>query len=80
MNFLSLLGQIKPYLPAAQIAVALILIILVLLQPRGESLGSAFGQSFAVPGKLRGISKHIFWFTLSIGIIFVVLALLRLLL
>ncbi|MDP3093669.1 MAG: preprotein translocase subunit SecG [bacterium] len=77
-NILGLISQLKPYLPAAQIVVALLLIILILLQPRGEALGSAFGQSFATVGKLRGASKSIFWFTIVLGVIFILLALLNL--
>jgi preprotein translocase subunit SecG len=52
--------------------------LLILLQPRGESLGSAFGQSFAPAGKLRGWSKKIFWLTLLLGFVFIGLALLNL--
>lgn len=79
-NLVASLSQIKPFLPELQIAVALLLIILVLLQPRGESLGSAFGQSLSGPGKLRGLSKKIFLFTLFVGFVFIVTALLNLLL
>jgi protein translocase SecG subunit len=66
---------IKPFLPFAQSAMALILIVLVLLQPRGDALGSAFGQSFFAVGNLRGFSKKIFWFTVFLGAIFILLAL-----
>ena len=79
-NFVAALSQIKPFLPAVQIVIAVLLTSLVLLQPRGESLGSAFGQSQIGPGKLRGISKKIFFFTLFLGFIFIVAALLNLLL
>lgn len=77
--FLELISKIKPYLPIVQIAVSLILIILILIQPRGESLGSAFGQSFAGVGKLRGASKMVFYLTIALGIIFILLALINLL-
>lgn len=79
-NLAAILSQIKPFLPVIQIVIALLLTSLVLLQPRGESMGSAFGQSLAGPGKLRGISKKIFFFTLFLGFIFIVAALLNLLL
>lgn len=79
MNVFQLIEQTRPYLPAAQIAIALLLIILIWLQPRGESLGSAFGQSFSLPGKLRGFSKKIFWLTIMLSVFFVILALLDLL-
>jgi len=77
-NFIGTISSLKPYLPIVQIVIALLLMILVLLQPRGESLGSAFGQSFASVGKLRGASKTIFWFTIFLGIIFIFLALINL--
>ena len=82
MNLANLIGTIsslKPYLPIVQIVIALLLMILVLLQPRGESLGSAFGQSFAGIGKLRGASKIVFYFTITLGVIFILLALINLL-
>jgi len=77
--FLDLVSKIKPYLPVIQIAVSLPLIILILIQPRGESLGSAFGQSFVGVGKLRGASKLVFYLTIILGIIFILLALINLL-
>ncbi|MDP2930534.1 MAG: preprotein translocase subunit SecG [bacterium] len=73
-------SALEPYLPAAQIIIALLLVVLILLQPRGESLGSAFGQNFSLPGKLRGSSKTIFWITVSLAFAFIILALLNLLL
>lgn len=79
-NFVAALSQIKPFLPAIQMVIAAFLILLVLLQPRGESMGSVFGQSLAGPGKLRGLSKKIFFFTLFLGFVFIVAALLNLLL
>jgi len=78
-NLLEFLTSLKPWLPWAQIVVALVLTVLVLLQPRGEALGSAFGQSFMTLGKLRGFSKKIFYFTLALGLLFILLALLGLL-
>ena len=79
MNIQNIISQIHPYLPLAQMIVAAVLILLVLLQPRGEALGSAFGQSFFSVGKLRGASKQIFWLTIFLGLIFILLALLNLL-
>lgn len=79
-NFVAAFSQIKPFLPAIQIVIAALLTSLVLLQPRGESMGSVFGQSLTGPGKLRGISKKIFLFTIFLGFIFIVAALLNLIL
>ncbi|PIR58332.1 MAG: preprotein translocase subunit SecG [Parcubacteria group bacterium CG10_big_fil_rev_8_21_14_0_10_35_15] len=78
-TILELVSKIKPYLSVIQIVVSLILIGLILIQPRGDALGSAFGQSFAGVGKLRGASKIVFYFTITLGVIFILLALINLL-
>ncbi len=78
INLLSILEAIKPHLLVAQIAIATVLMVLILLQPRGEGLGSAFGQNLLGPGKLRGASKKVFIFTVVIAVAFIVLALLSL--
>jgi len=78
-TLLELVSKVKPYLPVVQIVISLILISLILIQPRGDALGSAFGQSFAGVGKLRGASKIVFYFTVVLGVIFILLALVNLL-
>jgi len=78
-TLLELVSKVKPYLPVVQIVISLILISLILIQPRGDALGSAFGQSFAGVGKLRGASKIVFYFTIVLGVIFILLALINLL-
>ena len=78
-TLLELVSKVKPYLPVVQIVISLILIGLILIQPRGDALGSAFGQSFAGVGKLRGASKIVFYFTVVLGVIFILLALVNLL-
>lgn len=65
-------------LPLLQIAVAVILMVLILLQQRGQALGSAFGQGEGgFYATRRGIQKKIFWGTVASGIIFVALAILN---
>jgi len=78
-TLLELVSKVKPYLPVVQIVISLILISLILIQPRGDALGAAFGQSFASVGKLRGASKIVFYFTVVLGVIFILLALVNLL-
>lgn len=73
-----ILSILKPYLPAIQIIIALLLILLILLQPRGEALGSAFGQNFFAVGKMRGATKKIFGLTVVLGFLFILFALLNL--
>lgn len=65
-------------LPLFQIAVSVILIVLVLLQQRGQALGSAFGQGEGgFYATRRGIQKKIFWGTITCGILFIAFAILN---
>ena len=66
------------YLALAQIAVAVILIVLILLQQRGTALGSAFGQEGGFYATRRGIQQKIFIATIVLGSLFIVLALVQL--
>jgi preprotein translocase subunit SecG len=61
-------------IPIAQIALAVILMALILLQQRGAGLGSAFGQSGGFYATQRGLQKKIYWATLVAGALFVALA------
>jgi len=70
----------KQFLPIGQIVVAILLIIFILLQQRGTALGSAFGQEGGFYGTRRGIQKKIFWATVVLGTLFIILALLNLIL
>ena len=66
--------------PLAQIIVAVLLIVLILLQQRGTALGSAFGQEGGFYATRRGLQKKIFWGTVVLGALFIILSLLNLLL
>lgn len=68
----------QKYLPIAQIIVAIFLIVFILLQQRGQALGSVFGGGGEFYATRRGIQKKIFWLTVFFGGLFVVLALLNL--
>jgi len=70
----------KNYLPFFQIGTAFLLILLILLQPRGASLGSAFGQAGIFFTTKRGIQKKIFMATIFLGFLFILFALLNLIL
>ena len=71
----------RDYLPLIQIAVSVFLIILILLQQRGQALGSAFGGGEGgFYATRRGIQKKIFWATIASGFLFIILALLNLIL
>lgn len=68
------------FLSIAQIFVALLLIIFILLQERGTALGSAFGGSGGFYATRRGVQEKIFWATCVLGAVFIILALLNLIL
>lgn len=73
------LNIMKLFLSIAQIATAVGLAILILVQQRGTALGSAFGgDSGGVYTTRRGIQKNIFWLTVVFGVLFVILAILNL--
>ncbi len=60
-----------------QIVVAILLILSILLQQRSEALGSTFGgggDSFYATR--RGIQKKIFWATIVLGTLFIILSIL----
>ena len=64
---------------ALEILVAIFLVVFVLLQQRGTALGSAFGgDSGSFYGTRRGMQKYLYWGTIILGILFIGLALLRL--
>ena len=67
---------LKALLPYAQIILSLLLIIGIVLQNRGASLGGAFGgDNFASTFyKRRGAEKFLFQATLVIAVLFVVSA------
>jgi len=68
----------KEFLPIIQIIVAVCLIAGVLLQRRGQGLGSTFGGESSFYATRRGIQGKIFWATVVLGAIFILLALLNL--
>jgi len=63
-----------------QLIVSVLLIASILLQQRGEALGSAFGQEGGTYGTRRGIQKKLFWVTVILGATFIILGFLNLVL
>lgn len=64
----------------SQIIVSVLLVVFILLQQRGTALGSAFGgESGGFYGTRRGIQQKIFWGSIVLGTLFIILALLNLL-
>lgn len=70
----------QPILQIIQIAVAVALIVLILLQQRGTALGSSFGggEGGGFYSTRRGIQKKIYWATIIAAIAFIVLAIVNL--
>lgn len=60
----------------AQIAVSVILIILIAIQQRGTALGSAFGGGGEFYSTRRGIQKKIYYATVVVAGLFIVLGIL----
>jgi preprotein translocase subunit SecG len=64
------------YLLIAQIVVAVILIIVLMLQVHGGGLGGIFGQADSVYRTRRGTEKTLLQFTIGLTILFVIICIL----
>ena len=66
------MGLLLGYLPYIQIAISLLLIIAIMLQQRGSSLGGAFGNdaSGTTFYTRRGAEKWLFQATIGLAILF----------
>ncbi len=64
MNFLNVL----------QIVVSLLLMTAILLQNRGAGLSTAFGGDFGGYYSKRGMEKFLFYFSLLLSALFIILA------
>jgi len=63
----------------SQIAVSIILIVLVAIQQRGAALGAGFGGGGEVYSTKRGAQKKIYYVTIIVATIFLVLGVLNIL-
>ena len=72
--------NINNLIPIAQLIVAVLLAVFILLQQRGTALGSAFGgEGGGFYATRRGLQKKIFWATVVLGFLFIGLAVINLL-
>lgn len=62
------------FLGAAQLVLAIALIVAVLVQSKGEELGGVFGGAQSVYQTRRGVDKLLFTITVFLAIAFFVLA------
>ena len=57
------------------IIISIVLILVILLQTKGSSFSGAFGgDTGSIYRTRRGVEKTLFQFTIAIGVIFVILA------
>ena len=62
-----------------QIAVSVILIILIVIQQRGAALGAGFGGGGEIYSTKRGAQKKIYYATIAVATVFLVLGVLNIL-
>ncbi len=58
-----------------QIVISVLLIIVILFQVRGGGIGGIFGQADSVYRTKRGVERWLFWATIILSAIFIILAL-----
>ena len=75
-----LVSSVSGHLAWIQIGLSVVLIVLVLLQQTGASVGSAFGGADSISGfhTRRGLEKMLLWTTLVVALLFALSALLAL--
>ena len=66
------------YVLGGQVAAAIVLIVLIAIQQRGTALGSAFGGSGEFYSTRRGIQKKLYYVTIVVAGLFIILSLLSL--
>ncbi len=64
------------YLLITQMLVSIALIVTILMQLRGGGLGSIFGQADSVYRTRRGVEKTLFYLSIVLAVVFVILAVL----
>jgi len=64
----------------AEMIIAILLVISILLQNRGAGLSSAFGGDFGGYYSKRGFEKFLVWFSIGLSCLFIVFAILNLIL
>lgn len=65
----------KDALRIAELILAVSLIVLILMQSRGTSLGSVFGQEGSVFHTRRGAERVLFNVTIGVAAVFVIISL-----
>lgn len=68
----------QTFLIYSQIIIAILLISSILLQHRGTGLGGAFASDASFYRSKRGIEKILYYFTIILAVLFVIIAVLNL--
>lgn len=68
---MSLVDYVETAMPVVTIASAALMILCILLQARGASLGAGFGSSGELFTTRRGIDKSLYEATIFLAVIFV---------
>jgi preprotein translocase subunit SecG len=58
-----------------QIVISVLLIVVILFQVKGGGIGGIFGQADSVFRTKRGVEKWLFWATIILSALFIILAL-----
>ncbi len=67
--------QYKDYIDIAQILIATVLTIVILLQAKGSGIGAAFGGSTGSSFRTRrGVEKTLFQLTIVLAIVFLIIS------
>jgi preprotein translocase subunit SecG len=64
---------LKTSLQVAELILAIALVVLILMQSRGTSLGSVFGQEGSVYHTRRGAERILFNVSIGVGVAFLVI-------
>jgi len=68
----------QTYLNVAQMVLSIALIVAILLQVRGGGLGGIFGQPDTVYRTKRGVERLLFQLTITLVVLFIIVAILTL--
>lgn len=64
------------FLNVAQIIISVVLIVVVLLQSKGEGFSGTFSSDTSVFRTRRGVEKTLFQFTILLGVVFILVSVL----
>lgn len=62
-----------------QIVISVVLVLVILLQVKGGGIGGIFGQADTVYRTKRGVEKWLFWATIILAVVFVIISVVTLL-